>query len=348
MNYLFFDIECAANINNVSQICSFGYFLCNENYEMLEKKDILIDPECTFDTEHLRKNGVIFAYPEEQFKAAPNFAKSYSEIRTLLTLPETVKVGHATACDALYMIQNIRRYGLEAFDFTFLDTQKLHSFIGGERSISLPSLCELYGVPILHEHKSDDDAEMTAYCAKRICEKCEFSLEAAAKMPQLLGMVHNGELHSSLGSAFPIGDGFNMTPHTKKVFRRYLESKLATPQKSNELHGRCYTFNEEFEHKSFRTALWLVNELRLRGASYTSNALDCDIFVDFPSAAQRNGRRMIVKSLHRKIITSELFLKKLKLTLPPPDTIDTDAILGSTKNGIRWYTFYNEFIKNIK
>ncbi len=342
MNYLFFDIECASNINNISRICSFGYFLCDEKYRLIEKNDIIINPECAFDTEHLRRNGVIFAYPEEHFRKFPNFAKNYSEIKRLLTLPETLIIGHATACDASYILQNSRRYGLKAFDFTFLDTQKLHAFVGGELSISLPHLCEFYDIHLLREHKSDDDAEMTARCAEMICKKGGFTLTDAAKKPKLLGMVHNGELHTSLAAAFPLGDGFNMTPNVKKVFRRYLESSLITPAVSNTLQGLCYTFDESFEHKNFRSALWLANELRLRGASYTANVLDCNIFVSFPSQSQRHGRKMIAKSLHKKMITSDELLKELGLRLPPPEKIDTDAILGATPKTASWYEYYKK------
>ena len=44
MNYLFFDIECADG----THMCSFGYVLVDEKFNILEKDDILINPKCAF------------------------------------------------------------------------------------------------------------------------------------------------------------------------------------------------------------------------------------------------------------------------------------------------------------
>ena len=44
MNYLFFDIECCDG----NHICSFGYVITNESFEILEKEDIIINPQWRF------------------------------------------------------------------------------------------------------------------------------------------------------------------------------------------------------------------------------------------------------------------------------------------------------------
>ena len=44
MEYLFFDIECCDG----NHICSFGYVIINSDFEILEKRDLVINPEKVF------------------------------------------------------------------------------------------------------------------------------------------------------------------------------------------------------------------------------------------------------------------------------------------------------------
>ncbi len=345
MNYLFFDIECAGIVGGVSRICSFGYFLCDENYNKIEKNDIIINPRCRIESGKLKKSGVTFAYPDEHFKKFPDFSSTYAEIQRLLTLPDTLIIGHATGCDASYILQNARYFELPPFDFLYLDTQKLHAFAGGAQFVSLPHLCEIYGAPILREHKSDDDAEMTAHIAKLICKKYGFDLKSSSKKLSLLGCVHNGCNHTDLSSAFPIGSGFLMTPHVRRVFRSYLSSRALGVTPKPNFRGTKYCFDENFDHFNFKSALWLAHQLRLRGAMYTTNVLDCDVFVDFPSSSEKHGRKLIAKSLHKKIITQDTLLSSLGVDIPDQNDIDTDEILGSTVNSREWYEYYKKEIK---
>ena len=55
MQYLFFDIECANCDGGNGKICSFGYVLTDENFNEIEKEDIIIDPKAPF---HLRGWGI--------------------------------------------------------------------------------------------------------------------------------------------------------------------------------------------------------------------------------------------------------------------------------------------------
>ena len=48
MKYLFFDIECASVFKNTAKICAFGYCLTDEDFHILEKEDILVNPQGGF------------------------------------------------------------------------------------------------------------------------------------------------------------------------------------------------------------------------------------------------------------------------------------------------------------
>ena len=48
MNYIFYDIECANCQNGQAKICSFGYVVTDESINVLEKRDVVINPRAPF------------------------------------------------------------------------------------------------------------------------------------------------------------------------------------------------------------------------------------------------------------------------------------------------------------
>ena len=103
MNYLFFDIEGANSYGGVSKICSFGYVLTNEEFEVLEQKDILVNPRSKFN---LGPN-IKLAYEKDEFKAAGDFTKHYEEIRAVLLQPDVQIFGFAVDQSAGNRFRNI-------------------------------------------------------------------------------------------------------------------------------------------------------------------------------------------------------------------------------------------------
>ena len=55
MKYLFFDIEGANCYNYTSKMCTFGYVITNEKFEMLSKVDVIMNPEAHFDKHIIAK-----------------------------------------------------------------------------------------------------------------------------------------------------------------------------------------------------------------------------------------------------------------------------------------------------
>ena len=44
MKYLFFDLEYASQKGGTSKICEFGYVVTDENFNILEKDNLIINP----------------------------------------------------------------------------------------------------------------------------------------------------------------------------------------------------------------------------------------------------------------------------------------------------------------
>ena len=127
MNYLFFDIECANCFLGKGKICSFGYVICDEHFNVLEQKDILINPKAKF---HLGKpnsdEGITLAYPKETFLKEPTFNVLYPKIKELLTRKDQIVFGHALTNDLNFLQAEFERYNLETFYIKAFDTQILY------------------------------------------------------------------------------------------------------------------------------------------------------------------------------------------------------------------------------
>ena len=76
MKYLFFDIECSIVSKTSAKICAFGYCLTDEKFNILEKEDILINPQGGFHlTDRKGTQGLVLPYKYEEFKNIPRFVK---------------------------------------------------------------------------------------------------------------------------------------------------------------------------------------------------------------------------------------------------------------------------------
>ena len=63
MKYLFFDIECSVVSKKAAKICAFGYCLTDEQFHILEKEDILINPLGGFHlTDRKGTQGLVLPY----------------------------------------------------------------------------------------------------------------------------------------------------------------------------------------------------------------------------------------------------------------------------------------------
>ena len=75
MRYLFFDIECSVVSKTMAKICAFGYCLTDEQFHILKKEDILINPRGGFHlTDRKGDRGLVLPYKYEDFKKIFRFS----------------------------------------------------------------------------------------------------------------------------------------------------------------------------------------------------------------------------------------------------------------------------------
>ena len=87
MNLVFFDIECAGVHKTYAKICAFGYVMCDEKFNIIEKRDILINPKGRFElTDRRGDKGIVLPYNYDEFKNYPKFSAVYPEIKASLEI----------------------------------------------------------------------------------------------------------------------------------------------------------------------------------------------------------------------------------------------------------------------
>lgn len=169
MNYMYFDIECCDG----NHICSFGYVVVNDKFEVLDKKDILINPQMPFRLGRENFDPYIsLAYKEKEFRRNPNFKARYDLIKQLLTKPNQIILGHSAASDLNFLDIAYTRYGKKRVDIDVYDTQKIYAdnFAPG-KCPSLDNILKDLNIDMgeLVAHKSCDDAELTMLAVKEMC-----------------------------------------------------------------------------------------------------------------------------------------------------------------------------------
>lgn len=284
MKLVFFDIECASVFKNVAKICAFGYVVCDEKFNIAEKKDILINPKGKFHlTDRKGEHGLVLPYEYDAFKTQPAFPAVYPFIKKLLEDKSAMVVGHATLNDVKYLDLETKRFRLPSFNFSFSDSQLIYMTKEKrfERQFGLEYITEDLNVEFT-PHRAADDAYATMKICEAMCRSygCSFP-ELESKLEIVRGKI----------------SGHNVVKPTSKAFREYVEEVKAAkerrskvradffrfvsrkkPRKGGALYGKKFNFSREIED-DVAVSKPLVSALYEKGASYTTKLAQCNIYV---------------------------------------------------------------------
>ncbi len=167
MQYLAIDLE-ACNRYVKGSVFSVGYVLADENFNVLKKEDIIINPKCRFVAKF--RKPIEFSVTKEQAEAAPTLAEQYDKIAALFG-KDTVVLAHSANSDMYMLNEACKRARVPALKFRYICTQMIYSAIYDVMNgIGLDKAAEEMGVTFTH-HKADDDALMALLLLKSCCEK---------------------------------------------------------------------------------------------------------------------------------------------------------------------------------
>ncbi len=333
MKYLFFDIECSDGIH----MCSFGYVLTDESFNVLKKEDILMNPEAVFHTGAWGKKnretqpGIQLYYPKEEFLHQPTFPRFYKKIKQLITAENQLVVGFSHKNDTVFLDNACRKYGFESIDYDFYDVQIIHKEASGLKNpASTETLVEELQLDVKRfiPHKSDDDAEVSMLLTKKFCESENCSLPTLIeKFPNCVGCHHAQKTvykyktraesfikvinrDSTSGNNFMRGNNFTKY----KVFLEDCEKQDVVPKN---YEGKKVVVSRGYVDNHFREMLILAERVMDRGGELWHRAVEADIYIDFGDG--KNGELKGVKNAIKRgaeigIISFEDFLKSIDIT----------------------------------
>ena len=285
MKYVFFDIECACVYKNVAKICVFGYCIADEQFHILEKEDILINPNGKFHLTDHGGDGIVLPYDYNDFKKYPDFKKFYPRIKALLEGEDRMVFGHAAINDVKYLNLETKRYRLPSFSFRFADTQVLYMAMTEtfDRQAGLESLTQIFEIDYT-PHCAADDAYATMRIAQEMCVKENCTLpELLEKFSIRFGKIGNYQFNNCSSN--------RRTEYLreKKLIKRERGEKRARfndfvygyrvrPQ-SDEWRGKRFSFSRSIEEE-LPLAKSLVREIVRRGGRYSLKLSGCNTFVE--------------------------------------------------------------------
>lgn len=309
MNLVFFDIECACVHKTYAKICAFGYVVCDERFNILEKEDILINPKGRFElTDRKGEKGIVLPYEYEEFKKHPAFPAVYPKIKALLEDKNNIVLGHAVLNDVKYLNLETRRFKLPSFRFAFNDSQLIFmSYISDfSHQFGLEYIANELGVEFT-PHRAADDAYATmrvieAMCRERGCDYLGLK-EALA--------VTDGKIENYAVTR-PISRGFkkytaqrNAAKEARararcKFFNRLSRKRI---KKEGKLKGVCFLFSRAVEDDIERSIPFLDRIYEL-GGRYSQQLAGCNVYVaEEDDTTVRTNAARAVENL--RIVTPE-------------------------------------------
>lgn len=317
MKYLFFDIECSVVSKNVAKICAFGYCLTDEKFNILEKEDILINPQGGFHlTDRKGTQGLVLPYEYSDFKKYPTFKEKAEKIYSLLQDKDTLVAGHATMNDVKYLNFEAHRFNLPSFAFDFADTQFVYMNVVGEfsRQFGLGAIAEQLGVEFT-AHRAVDDAYATMRVAEAMCKAAGLSFEQLLEKYQItMGRIENYEIRQNTSVGYM---QYKQAQERKKEererkkaeFHVFADKEKRRRAKEGKLKHKRVCFSHPLELQT-DLAKDLLLKAFAQGAFYSFRAEECDVYVCFET---ESGQRLkSAQAVNARVFSPDEFAKHLQ------------------------------------
>ena len=306
MKLVFFDIECASVYKTTAKICAFGYVLCDEQFNIIEKEDILVNPKGKFHlTDRRGEHGLVLPYEYDEFKKHPAFPQVYDRIKSLLQDRDALVYGHATINDVNYLDLETRRFHLPPFDFSFSDSQLMYmaSINDFSRQLGLEYITQSLDVEFT-AHRAADDAYATMRIVEALCKKHACSpLELEKVLGINRGRIKDHRITRPTAKAYGEYRDKKRKEKAELAKRRnkfYCKVNSRHKPVSDKLKGKTFNFSRQMEY-AVEASVPLVEKIFALGGKYTQKLFECNIYVceadddsQRTAAARGNGNIKII------------------------------------------------------
>lgn len=280
MNYLAFDIE-AANGYNPASICSIGIVISNENFDVLRKDNLWINPRSKYNLNGTRPNiGIDLHLDKALLDRSPDFAARYREIKALLTAPDTLVIGHAVDSDVRMLNAACKKYRLPCIDFRFICTQLLYKCYKNDKNVmGLDKIADELGLTF-QQHFSDEDAYMSLMTLRFLCKSTG---KNAAELMELFHVRYGENRDFEMTRPVSLDGQISKKKITQLAVENIkrevaLLKKSGARKKGGSLCGKTCALSRDLEIADHDVWQPIVAKIVAEGGEYTPRASKCDVY----------------------------------------------------------------------
>ena len=298
--YLFFDIECSNGYTESSKMCSFGYVLTDDKFNIIQEVDIFMNPSGRFKlTDRKNRADLKLKYPESFFREQEKFPYYYDEIKELLEDPNTIVIGYSTDNDVRYILTELLYYELKPINFKYYDVQEIFDDeFDFYDCVSLSNASELLGLCKQDdEHDSLSDAKMTMDVCKKLANELNVSFE------QLLAKYEIKEFKD-----YRLLSENDEPIRVLSSFRLYKYYINQPGEPIPYVNGKNFCFSKSLEDSNIGRMINLYKIVTDAGGLYNPKISDCDFFVSCDEIVENDIRYNAAKHNNIPIIPYGKFL----------------------------------------
>ena len=320
MKILSYDIESTTGSHCDGSMCTFGYVVSDENFNVLEQKDIVMKPHTRrFETR------IKLHYEKEFIKGQPRLPEHYEKIKELFSNADLI-IGFSVSNDVEFLNNACELYKLPRITYNFLDVQLLYKTVNNR-----PNMQGLEGIASEHEisylaHRSDEDARVTLLVLKQLCNEQGLSvMELLRKFHITLGVNAENEVT-------PCSNGVYTHKEINFLINEFIDKNRRHSRRyKGGLSFKTFAFCDELRYGNldlFRRVIKRVYELNGKIGQIESS----NVFVKIEGKVTEKEQRALESRNHGRKRINEITLEQMLKMLGELPEIDFSSDVELIKN----------------
>lgn len=311
MKYLAFDIE-AANGYRPYSICSIGIVTADENFNILSRRNIWINPKTKYNLNGTRQNvGIDLHLDKKLLDASPDFKQTFGLINGMLTDPQYFVFGHAVDADVRMLNAACARYKLPSIDFDFADSQLLYKVYKNEKEVkSLHKIAADIGVEF-QEHNSEEDAYATMLTLKYLTKVSGLTAEELLEKYHIRkGTNRNFELTRPVS----LDGQISKKRVTQIAWNKIKQYALTVEKLSDKYKDKSFSLSRSLELSDSELLYRIINIIVSNGGKYVTKLTKSNVYIyggistEQDAAREKRVNELAEQGLIEKI-TAEHFIE---------------------------------------
>ena len=292
MRILSYDIESTTGSHSDGSMCTFGYCIADEKFNIIEQRDIVMRPHGKRYEPRIKLH-----YDKAFIKAQKPFPEYYEEIKRLFSSCDLI-IGFSVSNDVDFLNNACDIYKLEKIEYEFLDIQLLHKTVEKRPNASgLESVANEMGIEYL-AHRSDEDARVTLLLLKNITETLNLSIN------EVLSKYHITQGVNSEEETTPCTNGVYTKKELNYLITHFIEQNYRHNRRyKGGLSYKSFAFSDEIKFQNvdlYRRCIKKIYELNGR----VGQIENCNHFVSLSGTfTEKEKKALALRNEGRKRIT---------------------------------------------